>query len=118
MRLRYNLGESDGDDEAEEEETDDDLTTVDDDGNSSQLQLAEIGGNLSSEDVERLKLLAKGGGGAGAGSFRAQDASHSAKKAIGLLNSIQGLMVEWPLDFMCEDFKNLHPTALPGEIFK
>ena len=93
-------------------------TTVDDDGNSSQLQLAEIGGNLSSEDVERLKLLAKGGGGAGAGSFRAQDASHSAKKAIGLLNSIQGLMVEWPLDFMCEDFKNLHPTALPGEIFK
>ena len=35
MRLRYNLGESDGDDEAEEEETDDDLTTVDDDGNGA-----------------------------------------------------------------------------------
>ena len=40
------------------------------------------------------------------------------KKAINLLEAVQGLIVKWPLDFMKEEFKTLHPTALPGEIFK
>ena len=53
----------------------------------------------------------------GSGSMRAA-AGGSSKKAIQLLNSIQGLVCEWPLDFMRDEFKTMHPTALPGEIFK
>ena len=40
------------------------------------------------------------------------------KEDIAILHDVKGLMVEWPLDFLKEDFKSLHPTALPGEMFK
>jgi len=41
-----------------------------------------------------------------------------AEQAVGLLKSVQGLVVDWPLEFMSEEFASLHPSALPGEIFK
>ncbi|GMH76537.1 hypothetical protein TL16_g07117 [Triparma laevis f. inornata] len=66
-------------------------------------------------EVNRSPSGLRGGGGSMRGSTHSQD---QAKKAVNLLNSVQGLLVEWPLDFMSEDFKHLHPTALPGEIFK
>lgn len=73
---------------------------------------------LSASEMEKLKIITQqsiNAGGSMRGSTHSQD---QAKKAVNLLNSVQGLLVEWPLDFMSEDFKHLHPTALPGEIFK
>lgn len=41
-----------------------------------------------------------------------------AMQSVNMLKSVQGLVVDWPLEFMGEEFENLHPSALPGEIFK
>jgi len=76
---------------------------------------------LSGSEIEGLKILTQqsiNSGGAGSSMRKSTHGQDQAKKAVGLLKSVQGLLVEWPLDFMSEEFKNLHPTALPGEIFK
>ncbi|GMH55517.1 hypothetical protein TrRE_jg10713 [Triparma retinervis] len=88
---------------------------------------------VSPEDLLRLQETFNGAGAGGIGAnFNALQAlnvardtlnvkSHAQqtkKKAINMLESVQGFLVDWPLEFMKEEFSTLHPTALPGEIFK
>ena len=88
---------------------------------------------VSPEDLLKLQ---EGANGANAGGFGAtfdamqalniaretlnvkSHAQQTKKKAINMLESVQGFLVDWPLEFMKEEFSTLHPTALPGEIFK
>jgi len=77
---------------------------------------------ISMEDIMRLQ----DGNNGGQGPLKLRHdtlnmKSHSdtnKKKFINMLESVQGHIVEWPLEFMKEEFNTLHPTALPGEIFK
>ena len=68
---------------------------------------------LLDEDVlENLKLANKGISMVGTTTINRAD------KSVTLLKSVKGYLVDWPLDFLVDDFNTMHPTALPPVVFQ
>jgi len=44
--------------------------------------------------------------------------SQRKNKSLQTLKGVKGYIVEWPLDFLMHDFKNMHPTGLPAVLFQ
>ena len=92
------------------------------DSNPPGAKLMKSSSNRAAEEIPsalagNLKALEalNGKGGIGVGGAGGNKRSH---QNLELLKSVQGLVVDWPLEFMSTEFEHLHPSALPGEIFK